>query len=817
MSIDRMLLARAQPPLAMARVEAAVRDERSKGCLPDLAPVPVALEPIYSRIQTPSEMLQADPAAPWSSAADVAHEDLCRLQVWPSPDEKFDWARCERFHKQVKGVTHRIGFEVAGNEARVRLNLLVHRADAPLLRAAFYGSFERSCLSPLDNALLSDMPLEAWNEARFWDYHPELCYCYLLTCPEELGISHLESVLVTMKLIPAGACGLYQVLYEPVRHNWHRNVERLLDVEYTVRQMQGLHVQQRYPQQAPSGNLQHMAARVETKAHNDRPFFCMALRVAVIGGGRQAAELLRQVEAFAGVFQHGGRPLAKVSEEAYRSRLSAAAIRDMFLCGRTYRPGFLVNSWELTGPVHVPPAKVLDFRQIPMPKLETLPARSTELLTGTPVGVCNHAGVVQTICLPPRIRRRHCHVLGKPDMGKSSLMENIILHDILSGDGVAVIDPHGDLVQRLIHLIPEEHVDRVIYFNMGDRDFIPIWNPVVGVPGQEPGRTSDDLVGAIKSLVTGWGDRLEHLMRHGLYAQLHMDGGTLRGLASLLRKGTPESEGMRLDIVRTIENELARDFWKTDFLKYGKDDLGPPQHKLSKLLMSSRTVSLMLSQPESLFNFSQIMNEGKVLLVNLATLGSEVRNILGCLTLVLLYLSALGRSEIPPSQRRPFHIHCDEAHRFVTGAIEDIIAEMRKFNVSLTLAHQYISQFGAESAAALSNVGSTIIFNVNALDAKYLTRDLQDLVKIRDIVSLKAYEAIAHIGTEIVRIRTLKPQDIPEHHHAGRIIAESRRRYYKPAGEVQGRVHLASNGPSSAAPWVATPPALAEELSYDTF
>ena len=232
-----------------------------------------------------------------------------------------------------------------------------------------------------------------------------------------------------------------------------------------------------------------------------------------------------------------------------------------------------------------------------------------------------------------------------------------------------------------------------------------------------------------------------------------------------------------------VSNESVRQFWLHDYKGYRNEDLGPPKNKLSKLLVSG-TVSLMLSQPESRFNFRQIMDGGMIFLVNLSGIG-DMGEILGSFILTFLHLASLSRSDLPIADRKQFHIYCDEAYKFMPESMEAIITECRKYAVSLTAAHHYLNQFRDKTIDALSCTGSTIIFNVDSRDAKYLTKDLQGLVKVDDIISLKPYNAIARIGTDIVRIKTLDPLPIPNPNFRDRIIEESRRKYYKPVQDVQ--------------------------------
>jgi len=399
----------------------------------------------------------------------------------------------------------------------------------------------------------------------------------------------------------------------------------------------------------------------------------------------------------------------------------------------------------------------------------------------------------------------------------------MVLGDIEQGHGVAVLDPHGDLVERLLCLIPERNVEQTIYLNPGDSDWVPIWNPLERIPGQDIGRTTDDIVKAIQSFVAGggWGDRLEHLLRNIIFSLFHLPNSTFLDIADLLRNKSEESKKLSHEILKVVANENVRQFWQHEYEKYGKDDLGPPKNKLSKLLVSG-TVSLMLSQPESRFNLRRIMDEGMILLVNLSTLGPMVRGILGCFLLSLLHLTALSRSSQPIADRKQFHIHCDEAHRFLTDTLEDLLVETRKYRVSLNLAHQFMSQFSLKKTDAFSSVGSTIIFNVDTRDAHYLTKDLRGLVDMDDLISLEIGHAVARIGTDIVRIKTRPPLSIPEPNFRDRIIAESRRKYYKPVHEVQKWIRR--RGERWHHPFTPLIPGPAEEsesgteeLTYDEF
>jgi hypothetical protein len=415
---------------------------------------------------------------------------------------------------------------------------------------------------------------------------------------------------------------------------------------------------------------------------------------------------------------------------------------------------------------------------------EPLDLPDDRLAEGTLIGSYDRVGCDRPVHIPPDVRRQHTHLLGRPGKGKSTLEERMVMEDIQHDHGVAVLDPHGDLVERLLTLIPESYLDKVIYFDPGDPDWVPIWNPVQRIPGQDIGRMADNLVGVLKSFVTGSGDRMEHILRHSIFALLHLSGSTLLDIADTLRIGSAESEVNRRLILEVVENEETRRFWQHDFSKYRPDELGPSKHKLSKLLVSG-AVSLMLSQPHSQFHFRRVMDDGMIFLGNLSKLGTEVREILGGFILAILHAMALSRCDVPPERRKTFHVYLDEAHRFVTDALEDILTETRKYGVSLTLAHQYLRQFRQEQIDALASVGTTVVFNVDSKDAGHLVKDFRDLVQAKDIIDLETGQAFVRCGTDMVKIKTLAPLEVPQVNCRDRIVAHCRQRYCLPAPQVR--------------------------------
>jgi hypothetical protein len=787
MTLAGALITQAGPYMVAAKAQALTAAEVSKGCDGQIPHVPVALEPVFHPIVMTKDLMALQDRPHWVLESPPEYQELVRYRVWLSPDQPFNWNGLELFVKQLSLVSHRVGLEIAGNRERISIAVLCHRSDVPLVTTAFSSKLRFCRLSVEAEEPVFDAEPEVWRNIGLYEYFPPPPYYHLLTRPDELHTSPYEALITAMADTPPPAKGIYQVLFQPVSaaNNWHRNIEVLTDLEYVVKLLNNTGHTQRYAQQAPSGALGQMAGDVETKAHNDKPLYSAVFRVALVGVDDDSQNYLQSLGVFTSLFQHGGRPLNFITQSQYKSVLSVEQIRQMFLLGLTYRPGFLVNSAELTGLVHFPDVSIAEQLDTDIDQVETLSIiTGNRLSEGTPIGTTTVAGRETTVCIPQELRCYGTHLVGKPGRGKSTVEERMIIDDIRKRHGVAVVDPHHDLIDRLLSLIPQEDIDRVIYFNPADPDWVPLWNPMQRIAGQDIGRITADLISVLKSFVQGWGDRMEHLFRQSIRGLLHLQGTCLRDVYDILCS-SDESKEIRKLVLEVIQDGMAHHFWKQEIDEYRPDELGPPKNKLSKLLLSNTTVSLMFSQTQSAFNFRRMMDDGMIFLADLSSsLGKEVTEVVGGFIVALMHISALSRSDLPREQRRPFHIYLDEAYRFVTDSLEEIITEAPKYGVSLTLAHQFLQQFDTKKIHALGSIGTTIVFNVDSGDASYLSKGFKNRVKIDDFVNLERGEAIVRCGTEIAKIETLGPLEIPEQNFKDRIIAESRKKYCMPVSQV---------------------------------
>ncbi len=777
MAIEHAMIARAGPVVLASRAQTVLQREAVKGCEAILSPRPVVLEPPYC------------PLPSFQHAEPTLHppppgQDLRRLSIWVAPQQRCDWVRAERLLKQLVHARHRVGLELTGNADGLDLAFLIHRQDLLLLRAAFAGEYEQSRLTFRPRQLVGQL-LERDPPVLLRDFHPPPPYSHRLTQPDELKHSIYGPGLSVLAAIPPPAFGVIQVLFQPVdpAHDWHANVAMLLDLEYTAKLQLPWQALQRFPQQTPSGDLRQMAGDHEFKAHDDKPFFAAALRMALIG--RDHAPLTDAMAAFVGMIQHGGRPLRWLTEKDYLHIMDQRGVIDALDRGLTFRPGFLVNSLELSTLVHVPPVAVGEHRPMNIGVLEALEP-PPELSEGTPLGDCTVAGSRLPVCIPLPARLQHVRVVGTTGYGKSNLMINMALDDIARGHGVALLDPHGTLVGDLLDRLDPAVADRVIYLNPGHATHVPIWNPLRQHGRRDDSRRIDGILRAFKGFLgSSWGDRLERLLRQSIHGVLQLPDGTLFDVDRLLRKDSPDSKQLRRRIAQLVEHPSAKDFWQHDFMAHQKSELGPPHNKLGKLLDKGDTVSWMLSQPESSFDLREVIDRGGILLVDLGDIGTEVRATLGCVLLAMLHHTALSRSDSPHASFLPYHLYLDEGHNFLTDAVEDMIAETRKFGMSMLIAVQHFHQLGAERARAVSSVGSTIAFQVNSSDAAAITREMQGLVEVSDLTSLDYYQAIARVGPHITRFQTRKARQPTSPGLRERIIAQSLARYYRPLADVK--------------------------------
>jgi hypothetical protein len=789
MSFENAYLKQAASSMFSSAMQARIAHEQCKGCSDIIYPEPVRPEPAFEPDFDPASKYDISKKPLYvPDRADVDYSDIVRLKIWVSPVQKCDWNRSELMVKQFCFLRHRAAMEIAGNSGRITMQLMCRREDASTIHTAFQGQFELCRLSCPDQGALTGYPGRIWEKMAFWDLCPPPPYSDLFTVSDELQRSPYTTLINALASLDPEITGFYQFVFEPVNigHNWHLNVKQMLDILYKVKSYDSVPDVPRYAEQNPSASLVFVSNKLETKCHNDKPFFAGSLRFGVLDPENRGDKYIRNISEMAGLFLHGGNRMRVLSDNDYRRVVPQENFRRMFLLGLLHRPGFLLNSSELAGFVHIPGSDISQHIAQVLKPLETLPADES-LGRGIPLGCCDYADTPIPVCIPEKERFKHTHIIGTTGTGKTHLLLQMIIHDINSGHGTAVIDPHGQLVSELLDYIPPDCADKVIYFSPGRADFVPIWNPLnCGRIARD--RIALDITDSFKSFVSGWGHRLEHILRQAILGVLHLPGGSFMDVCNVLRRKSPESRQILSQILETADNPMVKNFWKHDFPSYSSSDIQPVHHKLSAL-MTELAVQLMLSQKYSSFDLTDVMKTGRILLGDLSNVGTEVKKVLGCLMLSLLNSTAMKRDyKRSADSLLPFHIYCDEAHMFVTDAMEDIIAQVRKARVSITLAHQFLNQFDSTKVGALTSMGSRIVFAVNDGDASQLKKAMLGKVKADELVDLELGQAVARINNRVVRLRTDYPVRAAKTGLSQEIIEYSFRHYCMPIEKAKREV-----------------------------
>lgn len=350
----------------------------------------------------------------------------------------------------------------------------------------------------------------------------------------------------------------------------------------------------------------------------------------------------------------------------------------------------------------------------------------------------NHHHSGRPVGIQQSDRLSHMYVLGKTGTGKSTLLETLVRQDVSAGRGFALIDPHGDLAERVWAELPEPARERVTYLNAPDPQQPFGYNPLRRVrPDRIPLAASGMIETLRKLWPNAWGVRMEHVLRNSLYALLERDDATLPDILRLFA-----DKAYRKAVARNIDNPVVKTFWTKEFENYPArlraEAVVPIQNKLGALL-ADPTLFRILAGPVMDLRLRPLMDDGRGLIVNLARgrLGEDACVILGGLFVSTLSLAAFSRADSPAEARRPFFLYVDEFQSFTTLAFVNMMAELRKYGVGLTLANQHLDQMAPElRSAVLGNAGTLISFRVGSIDALDLAREFQPKFGVEDLINL---------------------------------------------------------------------------------
>jgi len=335
-------------------------------------------------------------------------------------------------------------------------------------------------------------------------------------------------------------------------------------------------------------------------------------------------------------------------------------------------------------------------------------------------------------------RRRHMYIIGKTGMGKSELLKNIAIQDIRDGRGLAFVDPHGDPVEDLLDYIPPERIKDVIYVNPADLEYPIAFNVLESVDPDKRHLVADGIMAVFKKLwIDLWSARMEYILNYTILALLEVPDSTLLGINRMMAE-----KEYRKWVVGQIKDPECKAFWTQEFEKwdpkYRMDATAAIQNKIGQFV-SNVVIRNIVGQKKSSFDIRQAMDEQKILLINISKgrVGEDASRLLGGLLITKIQIAAMSRVDIPRAERKDFVLIVDEFQNFATASFANILSEARKFNLSLVIAHQYVTQMeeGVRDAV-FGNVGTIVSFRVGAEDAELLEKEMSPEFMATDIVNL---------------------------------------------------------------------------------
>jgi hypothetical protein len=390
------------------------------------------------------------------------------------------------------------------------------------------------------------------------------------------------------------------------------------------------------------------------------------------------------------------------------------------------------------------------------------------------------------------------YVIGKTGMGKSTLLENLAIQDIQNDEGIIFIDPHGSAAVKLLSYIPKHRIDDVIYFSPSDTDFPVSFNVLEQVPKDKRNAVASGLMNAFKKIwVDAWSARMEYLLNYSILALLDVPGTTLLGINRIL-----SDKHYRKHILEQVQDPVVKAFWNEEFTKYNdkyaSEAVAPIQNKVGQFI-SNPLVRNIIGQTNSKIDFRRIMDEKKILIINLSKglIGPENMRLLGGMLVTKIYLAAMSRANMSDealSRMPACYMYVDEFQNFANESFAEILSESRKYKLALSVANQYVEQMTEEVRAAIfGNIGSLISFRVGAVDAEYLEKEFAPIFTAEHLVNLDFAQTylklmIDGVGSKPFSATSLPPLPKPENSYVEDIIAYSRQHYAVAESVISGEI-----------------------------
>ena len=695
-------------------------------------------------------------------------DSLVELQTSLPADLDIPREACDQLLSNLALCREPVAFEILGLPQRVTSQFAVCADDAPHVHRQLQAYFPEAVFHPRQSALQS-----AWESSEGCEaFVVEFGLAREFMLPLASGkLDPFIGIIGALAQLQPGDLGLFQVLFQPVSHPWPESI--LSSVTHSDGKPFFV-------------NSPELAQAAENKIA--KRLYAAVVRIATQGKTfDRAVDIARDLASALSVFAHPrGNELIPLTNDDY---LFEDHVSDV-LCRQTRRSGMLLNSDELIGFVHLPSSAVRSpalLRQVGKSKAAPAIARESQ---GTLLGNNIHLEQTIPVRLTTEQRIRHTHIIGVSGTGKSTLLFNLIRQDIESGQGVAVLDPHGDLIDRILGIIPMQRVGDVVLVDPSDEEYSIGFNILSAHSDLERNLLASDLVSVFQRLSSSWGDQMQSVLQNAILAFLESSrGGTLADLRRFLVE-----PAFRTEFLKTVSDPNVLYYWNKGFAHLtGNKSIGPVLTRL-EMFLAQKPICHMVSQPENRLDFANITDSGKIFLAKLpeGLLGKENSYLLGALLISKFQQLAMARQAKQIAARRDFWIYIDEFYNFITPSMAEILSGARKYRIGLTLAHHELRQLQRDSAVAsavLSHPCTRICFRLGDEDARKLSEGFS-FFGVRDLQNLGTGEAIARIERSDFDFNlTIPLPEEPDPAEAAQrrqaVITASRENYGTPRAQVE--------------------------------
>lgn len=636
------------------------------------------------------------------------------------------------FFSFLKPQEH-LSFEIVARKEDIRFYVCVPRKIKDLVEKQIHGAYPGADIKEVEEYnVFSQEGKVAFTAQRLKsaDFFPIRTY-------RDLPVDPLSSITSSLAKMQDGEGAVIQIMVQPTEGKWHK---------FGHSYISKIKKDEANPEKASYKVDPKTLEAVEHKV--SKPGFNVVVRMVVSSTTEEMAKM--HLDNLKSSF-------SQFSSETNHFSSVRLPFKNLFMIDFIYRyfpimnvPFFqqysVLNTDELATIFHLP-NKSIETAHIFWVNAKRAPAPSEIPNQGLFLGTSKYRGVERPIYIGDEDRRRHVYVIGKTGTGKSQLLEEMVMQDIKNGKGVAVVDPHGDLVEGILSRIPPERAEDVIYFDPSDAERPMGLNMLEAKTEDQKHFVVTSIVGLMYKLYdpmkTGIiGPRFEHAVRNAMLTVMVEPGNTFVEVVRVLTDSAFVQEllpKLQDPIIRrywTDQIAQTADFHKSEVLDYIVSKFGR--------FVTNKLMRNIIGQSESSFNFRKVMDEGKILLVNLAKgkIGEENSNFLGLILVPRILISAMSRQEIPEKDRRDFYLYVDEFQNFATPDFAQILSEARKYRLNLIVANQFIGQMEEEvKNAVFGNVGTLVGFRVGVTDANYLQHEFTPTFNEADLINIDKYNA----------------------------------------------------------------------------